>query len=98
MTILLPAALLSILPVLLIAHRTQSRTFYMAMAGLALFLIAFIVTLVVEAPISRQLAKWTISTAPNNWQELRDRWGKFHIVRVTASLLGLALLVSGAIF
>jgi uncharacterized membrane protein len=98
MTILMPVALLSILPVLFLSHGAQPRTFYLASAGFALFLIALIVTLLVEAPISRQLARWTVTTTPVNWQQLRDRWGAFHIVRVAASIAGLGLLIAAAIF
>ena len=57
-----------------------------------------IVTLLVEAPISRRVKVWTMGTLPDNWQQLRDRWGTFHIVRVVASVAGLGLLVGGAIF
>jgi len=56
------------------------------------------VSLVVEAPISRRVKVWTTGTLPDNWQQLRDRWGRFHILRVVASVAGLGLLVGGAIF
>jgi uncharacterized membrane protein len=98
MTVLMPVALLSILPVLFISYRARPRTFYLASTGFALFLIALIVTLLVEAPISRRVKVWTMGTLPDNWQQLRDRWGTFHIVRVVASVAGLGLLVGGAIF
>jgi uncharacterized membrane protein len=98
MAILMPVALLSILPVLFISYGARPRTFYLASTGFALFMIALIVTLLVEAPISRQLKLWTITTLPGNWQQLRDRWGAFHVVRVVASIAGLGLLVGGAIF
>jgi uncharacterized membrane protein len=98
MTVLMPVALLSILPVLFISYHARPRTFYLASTGFALFLIALIVTLLVEAPISRRVKVWTMGTLPDNWQQLRDRWGTFHIVRVVASVAGLGLLVGGAIF
>jgi len=98
MAILMPVALLSILPVLFISYGARPRTFYLASTGFALFMIALIVTLLVEAPISRQVKLWTITTLPGNWQQLRDRWGAFHVVRVVASIAGLGLLVGGAIF
>ena len=98
MTILMPVSLLSILPVLFISYSVQPRTFYLYSTGFALFVIALIVTLLVEAPISRQVKVWTSATQPGNWQQLRDRWGPFHVVRVVLSIAGLGLLVAGAIF
>jgi uncharacterized membrane protein len=98
MTILMPAALLSILPVLIISYSDRPSTFYLFSAGLVLFMIALLVTLLIEVPISGRVKTWTITTLPENWQQLRDRWGAYHVVRVVASLAGLGLLVGGAIF
>jgi uncharacterized membrane protein len=97
MTILMPAALLSIGPLLLFSFH-QPETFYFTLAAFVLFFIALLVTVIVEVPIVQQIDKWTVSTRPANWQQLRDRWGSFHITRVAASFAGLALLVAGAIF
>jgi uncharacterized membrane protein len=97
MTILMPAALLSIPPVLIRSYQQRPSTFYVFFAGFVLFVAALLVTLRVEVPISKQVETWTIKTLPDNWQQLRDRWGAFHVVRVVVSILGLALLVGGAI-
>jgi uncharacterized membrane protein len=98
MTILTPVALLSIAPVLFLSHNEHRGTFYLTLAGFALFVIALIVTMVVEVPIVKQIATWTAGTLPGNWQQLRDRWGSFHIIRVFAGIGGVVLLVAGAIF
>jgi uncharacterized membrane protein len=98
MTILMPAALLSIVPVLLISYNEQPRTFYLTLTGFALFIVALLVTVLVEVPIVKQIETWTVSTLPGNWQQLRDRWGAFHVIRIVASIAGLVLLLVGAIF
>jgi uncharacterized membrane protein len=98
MTILTPAALLSIAPVLFFAFNKRPRTFYLTLAGFGLFVVASLVTILVEVPIVKQIVTWTAMTLPGNWQQLRDRWGAFHVIRVAASIGGLALLVGGAIF
>jgi hypothetical protein len=38
------------------------------------------------------------NSARGNWQQLRDRWGALHVIRVVASLADLFLLVAGAIY
>lgn len=98
MTILMPAALFSIVPVLLISYNEQPRTFYLNLTGFALFIVALLVTMLVEVPIVKQIETWAVSTLPDNWQHLRDRWGAFHVIRIVASIAGLVLLVVGAIF
>jgi uncharacterized membrane protein len=98
MTTLMPAALLSTVPVLFISHSERPRIFYPTLTGFALFIVALLVTVLVEVPIVKQIERWTVSTLPGNWQQLRDRWGAFHVVRIVASGAGLVLLVIVAIF
>jgi Domain of unknown function (DUF1772) len=97
MTILMPAALLSVLPVLFLTRTRRPMTFYANIAGLALFLAALLVTMLVEVPIVKQIETWTVSTLPGDWERLRDRWGVFHVVRVVAGTAGFVLLLVGAI-
>jgi uncharacterized membrane protein len=98
MTVLMPVALLSIVPVLFLSYGKRPGTFYLTLAGFALFVVALLVTVLVEVPIVQQIETWTVTTLPDNWQQLRDRWGAFHIIRVVASLAGLNLLIVGAIY
>jgi hypothetical protein len=64
---------------------------------LALFVIVLLVTLIVEVPIDNQIEAWTVTSLPANWQQLRDRWELFHVIRTWTSVLGLALLIAGAL-
>jgi hypothetical protein len=98
MTMLMPAALLSILPVLFISYNERAKTFFLTLIGFGLFFVALLVTVLVEVPIVKQFEGWTVSTLPDNWEQLRDRWGAFHLIRIVASLAGLVLLLVGAIF
>ena len=98
MTVLMPAALLSIIPVLLLSYRGQRKTFYMNAIAFALFIISLLVTVVIEVPIVEKIVTWTVSTIPNNWEQLRDRWIRFHVIRVIAGLASLVFLVIGAIY
>ena len=96
MTFLTPIALLSTLPVLFLAYGVRSDIFYLTLAALFLFVFTLIVTMSVEVPIVMKIVTWTPTSLPENWQELRDRWGAFHLLRVIPSLVGLSLMVIGA--
>lgn len=98
MTVLMPASLLSIIPVLLYSYRSQPTIFYLNTIAFALFIIALCVTVFVEIPIVEEIVTWTVATLPGNWQQLRDRWIRFHVIRVIAGLASLVLLTIGAIF
>ncbi|MBB5062279.1 DUF1772 domain-containing protein [Granulicella mallensis] len=98
MTVLMPASLLSIVPVLLLSYHERPLTFALSATALVLFIVALLVTVLVEVPIVEEIATWTVSTLPADWQELRDRWLRFHLIRVIAGLASLVLLVVGAIF
>ena len=98
MTALMPAALLSLLPVLALSYSVRPLTFFLTLAGSALFVAALVVTMAIEVPIVHRMESWTPATLPDDWQASRDRWGSFHVVRVSASILGLLLLLAGAIF
>ena len=98
MTVLTPVALIAIAPVLFFSYQEQPRTFYLTLAGFALFVVALVVTMLIEVPIVKQIVMWTVETLPGDWQQLRDRWVTFHIIRVVAGIGGLAFLVAGAMF
>lgn len=98
MTVLMPAAALSIIPVLFLSYHVQPMTFYLTLAASLCFVVALLITVLVEVPIVEQIVTWTVPTLPANWQQLRDRWSKFHIIRVVAGFAGLVFLVVGAIF
>ena len=98
MTIFMPLSLLSILPVLIISVVRHPATFFLSLTSFALFFVALLVTVIVEVPIVKQIDSWTVATLPGNWEQLRDRWSSFHLVRIVASIAGLVLLVAAAIF
>jgi uncharacterized membrane protein len=54
MTVLMPAILLTILPVLFLSYRSQPKAFYLHAIAFALFLLALAVTVFVEVPIVKR--------------------------------------------
>jgi hypothetical protein len=98
MTALMPAGLLSIAALLFVSFGARPDIFYPALAALALFVVALVVTAIIEVPIVKRIVTWTVPTLPKDWQCLRDRWSAFHIVRIAAAVAGFILLAAGAIW
>ena len=96
MTVLLPVALLSTLPVLVLEY--GGPAFYLTLTGFLLFVVTLLVTGLVEVPIVKQIVTWTPRALPDNWQQLRDRWSAFHCARIAPSLVGLVLILIAVIF
>jgi uncharacterized membrane protein len=68
------------------------------LAGLGMYVVARVITLAVEVPIDNRIRTWTVASLPSDWQQQRDRWETFHVIRTLASVAGFALLVAGAVF
>jgi len=98
MAVLMPAAMLTTLPVLYLLHRRRPKRFYTTLAGFMLFVLALLITLLVEVPLDFQFQQWTLATLPANWQQLRNHWAWFHLLRSWFAVIGLALLLAGALF
>lgn len=98
MAILMPAAMLTTLPVLYLLYRSRPKRFYVTLIGFMLFVLALLITLLIEVPLDFQFQQWTAATLPANWQQLRDRWEWFHFLRSWFAVIGLALLIAGTLF
>jgi uncharacterized membrane protein len=97
MAMLMPAALLSTLPVLYLLYRKRPKAFYVTLAGLTFFVLALMITVLIQVPLDMRFQQWTAATLPANWQQLRDRWEFWHVIRSWVSVIGLALMIAGAL-
>jgi uncharacterized membrane protein len=99
MSILMPAAMVSALPVLfLLSRRRMKAAFFFEAASLLLFVGALVVTLTVNVPIDNEIKRWTAHTLPTDWQAIRDHWEFYHGLRTFASLAGLACAFASVFF
>jgi uncharacterized membrane protein len=98
MSVLLPSDLLSIVPVLFLTYNGQRGTFFLNAIALILAAFVLLLTVLVLMPLVKQMRTWTVATLPHNWEEIRDRWEAYHAVRVVASVAGLVLMLTAAIF
>ena len=98
MSILLPASILSAVPVMYgLYRRRESSAFILATLAVSLMLAAMTITLVVNVPLDYQFVEWTITTLPSDWRVIRDRWEFYHGVRTLLSVAGLSSLVGSVL-
>jgi uncharacterized membrane protein len=95
MSVLMPAALVSLLIVLFRSRRIAA--FNLALASLALMAGALVVTLTVNVPIDVEINQWTANTLPPDWTTTPDRWEFYHTVRTFASVAALGFAVASAL-
>ena len=89
MATLMPATLISAVPVLFGLHRLRRRaSFSLMLAGAALLVVALVITLSVNVPIDYAIAEWTVDALPADWRMIRDRWEVYHAARTFVSIAG----------
>ena len=86
MSIIMPASIICLLLLLIGSWKTGTVYFYCILAALILFIIALIITLAVEVPIDNQIKTWTVATTPADWEDIRDRWERYHTIRTFLTL------------
>jgi uncharacterized membrane protein len=98
MTALTPIALLSAIPVLVLSFGSKPTLFYLVLVALLLFIVTLAVTMLIEVPIVAKINTRTVAELPRDWEQLRDNWVSFHLLRIVPGVIGLALTVIAAIF
>jgi anthrone oxygenase-like protein len=89
MAVLMPATLLSAVPVLVFLYRLRRRTsFRLILVGVGLLVVALVMTLSVNVPIDYAIDRWTVDTLPSDWTSIRNRWEAYHAARTFVSLAG----------
>jgi hypothetical protein len=97
MRILMPSCILLMLLSAIIYPDKNSFGFYLNMTAFGLSIIFLVITILVEVPIVTQIKQWTVESIPSNWDTIRDRWLKFHVIRTFASILSF-MCYSASIF
>ena len=98
MRILMPCCIFFMILSVWFYPQKNSLGFCLILTALALTILSLIITLLIEVPIVAHIQKWTVATLPENWEAMRDRWVKFHVIRTFASLLGFASFSASVLF
>ncbi|MFI6279822.1 anthrone oxygenase family protein [Streptomyces sp. NPDC050988] len=94
-------AVATLLPALIatavLVHQTyRTNTRWLTVTALALLILVFGITLIVNLPINSDQLHWNAQAPPSDWTNVRDRWQIAHAVRTMASVLAFAALALAA--
>jgi uncharacterized membrane protein len=68
----------------------------LTMAALALWIAVVIVTLVFNAPVNAQAARWHPDSPPTDWEALRARWHLGQTIRTPLAVASFVCVATGA--
>jgi uncharacterized membrane protein len=85
------STLLNLLLLLPFEHLSGPAWRFAAVA-FAIQLIAVLFSLVGPVPINNRIAKWTVTSLPENWKAMEQRWDMYHRFRTGALIIAFVLL------
>src|SRR5262245_2000862 len=99
MAVLMPATLVSAVPVLFMLYRLHRRaSLSLALVGAACVVVALVITLRVNVPIDDAIDRWTVDTLPSDWTSIRNRWEAYHAARTFISLAGFGFVLAAVVW
>ncbi len=69
--------------------------FYAMIASLLLIIGSLVITTAIEVPINNEVVTWTAENTPPDWEQLRNRWQYYNVVRTVLALLSFVLFAAG---
>ena len=87
MQIIMPLCIFVLLLCLWFYRYKRSTGFYLGLTSLFLLILALLFTLIVLSPIDKEIYKWSLSSLPPQWEDVRNKWQLFHGLLTLVSLL-----------
>jgi uncharacterized membrane protein len=78
---------------LAVTSKSDARSRYLLVAAATLLVVAGLVTRFGNQPINAIVIMWDAQAPGENWEQLRDQWWSWHVVRSIAGIAALALTV-----
>lgn len=78
-------------------QRAEKGNWYLLVVALVLLLASALVTRFGNQPINAQVMTWSPTAPPVGWQDLRDAWWRFHLIRTGSTILALLLLIIASV-
>jgi len=94
MPIVVVSALLGGIVLAILSQGIHSLSRELAIAGSLCYVAVLAIASSTNVRINKQIEGWSVQSPPDDWQPIRARWVRFHIVRTLFSLPGLACDIS----
>jgi uncharacterized membrane protein len=97
MPIVVVGALLGGIVLAILPQGIHSLSGELAIAGSLCYVAVLAIASSTNVRINKQIERWSVQSPPDDWQPIRARWVRFHIVRTLFSLPGLACYILGCL-
>ena len=77
--------------------RSSRASLYLLLAGAALLVAAGLVTRFGNQPINARVITWSAIAPPKGWEQARDQWWHWHVLRTIAGLAALVCIIAGSL-
>lgn len=74
-------------------QRDDRYVSYTLLVAVLLMVVSMLVTRLGNQPINAVVMTWNPQSPPADWQQLRDKWWNFHLIRTGSSVLALVIMV-----
>jgi uncharacterized membrane protein len=92
-TVLLPSAFLALSLASVNSYHQSPNIFSLNAGALVLFVTSLLVTILFELPLVEEIVTWAALALPVDWHRTRDRWIRYHRLRVVLGFMSLLLLL-----
>lgn len=73
-------------------QKTNRSTFKSLLIAAFFLIVCLLITRFGNKPMDDLVLTWTKDSIPSNWEELRDKWWSFHILRSLAEILAFLII------
>lgn len=77
--------------------RSTRSSFYLLLLGAALLITAGLITKFGNQPINARVITWSATSPPATWEQAREQWWHWHILRTLAGLAALACVIAASL-
>lgn len=77
--------------------RVNVTRFRLLTAAVVCFVATGLITRFLNQPINAIVMTWSASSPPSNWTGLRDKWWRWHLIRMATGIIGLSLLIAATL-
>lgn len=95
--LLLSQIALTLLLLTLLSTRWMTLPFALTLLALLMAFTSLIIAVKGNVPINRRMDHWSPVEPPKEWEEVRDRWLRYHSLRGIAEVTGFLVLLSAAL-